>query len=67
LLPGLKNRDFAEQKRKTFRQKKEESNMIARVYAELIRKGKKTLGDVPKSLQEAVQVELNRQGTIGNE
>ncbi|WP_322184188.1 CD1375 family protein [Neglectibacter caecimuris] len=41
--------------------------MIARVYAELIRKGKKTLGDVPKSLQEAVQVELNRQGTIGNE
>ena len=41
--------------------------MIARVYAELIRKGKKTLDDVPDSLREAVQKELNKQGAVGNE
>ncbi len=41
--------------------------MIARVYAELIRKGKKTLDDVPDSLREAVQEELNKQGAVGDE
>ena len=28
---------------------------MARVYADLIRKGKKTLGDVPETLKEEVQ------------
>lgn len=41
--------------------------MIARVYAELIRKGKKTLEDVPVSIREAVQEELNKTGAAGNE
>ena len=41
--------------------------MIARVYAELIRKGKKTLDDVPASLREEVQEELNKQGAVGDE
>lgn len=41
--------------------------MIARVYAELIRKGKKTLDDVPASLREAVQAELKKQGAAGDE
>lgn len=34
--------------------------MIARIYAELIRKGKKNIDDVPESLREAVQMELNK-------
>lgn len=41
--------------------------MIARVYAELIRKGLKTLEDVPISIREAVQEELNKTGAAGNE
>ncbi len=41
--------------------------MIARVYAELIRKGKKTLDEVPVSLREAVQAELERAGAVGSE
>lgn len=41
--------------------------MIARVYAELIRKGKKTLEDVPASIRAAVQEELNKTGAAGNE
>lgn len=41
--------------------------MIARVYAELIRKGIKALSDVPASIREAVQEELEKQGAAGNE
>ncbi len=41
--------------------------MIARVYAELIRKGKKTLSDVPASIREAVQAELESNGAVGSE
>lgn len=41
--------------------------MIARVYAELIRKGKKTLDEVPASLRAAVQAELESTGAVGGE
>ncbi len=41
--------------------------MIARVYAELIRKGLKKLSDVPASIRVAVQEELNKTGAAGDE
>ncbi len=41
--------------------------MIVRIYAELIRKGMKTLSDVPEKLREAVEKELNSQKAVGNE
>lgn len=41
--------------------------MIARVYAELIRKGMKKLSDVPASIREAVEAELNKMGAAGDE
>lgn len=41
--------------------------MIAKVYAELIRKGKKNLKDVPASIRAAVEEELNKMGAVGNE
>lgn len=33
--------------------------MMAKIYAELIRKGKKTIDDVPANLREEVQAILN--------
>ena len=41
--------------------------MIVRIYAELIRKGMKTLSDVPEKLREAVEKEFKKQRAVGNE
>jgi hypothetical protein len=38
---------------------------MAKIYAELIRKGKKTIEEVPEPLREAVQEILNKKGTEG--
>ena len=37
-------------------------NYMAKVYADLIRKGKKTLEDVPEKLKNEVQQLLNQDG-----
>ncbi len=40
---------------------------MAKVYADLIRKGLKTIDDVPATLREAVQALLEENGAEGNE